>query len=146
MTSKEIVKQILEDWKYPVLHEEEHSIMLRYQMNYVQIGSLHENSHAIAVTLSGLFSADDDHESALAIKACNELNYRLMQVKLYLDNDNDLVIASEFFYKEDDDVAYLLDIALSAVVSAKKQFLKQYEAAVKEDRLMQELDEPSSED
>ena len=146
MTSKEIVKQTLEGWRYPILQEEEHSVLLRYQMNYVQIGSLQENSHAIAVTLSGLFSADDDHEVALAIKACNELNYRLMQVKLYLDGDNDLVIASEFFYNNDDDVAYLLDIALSAVVSAKKQFLKQYEAAVEEDRLMQELDESSPED
>ena len=146
MTSKEIVKQTLEGWRYPILQEEEHSVLLRYQMNYVQIGSLQENSHAIAVTLSGLFSADDDHEVALAIKACNELNYRLMQVKLYLDGDNDLVIASEFFYNNDDDVAYLLDIALSAVVSAKKQFLKQYEAAVEEDRLMQEPDESSPED
>ncbi len=139
MTSKEIVKQTLEKLKFPVLQEDENSIAIRYQMNYVLIGSLQEDSHAIAVTLAGFFSADDEWEARLAMKACNELNYRLMQVKLYLDEDSDLVIASEFFYKDDEDVEYLLNLALQAVVTTKIRFIKQYEAVVDEDKLIQEL-------
>ena len=141
MTSKEIVKQTLEKWKFPVLQEGENAIVIRYQMNYVQIGSLQDDSHAIAVTLTGIFTADDEREVRLALKACNELNYRMMQVKLYLDEDNDLVLASEFFYKEDEDVEYLLNFALQAVVTAKKRFIQQYEAVVDEDKLIQELNE-----
>lgn len=139
MTSKEIVTQILEKWHFPVLQDSENAMVIRYQMNYVQIGSLQEDSHAIAVTLTGLFTADDEREVRLALKACNELNFRMMQVKLYLDEDNDLVIASEFFYKNDDDVEYLLNFALQAVVTAKKRFIQQYEAVVDEDKLLQEL-------
>jgi len=65
----------------------------------------------------------------------------MMQVKLYLDEDNDLVIASEFFYKNDEDVEFLLNYALLAVVTAKKRFIQQYEAVVDEDKLIQELNE-----
>lgn len=141
MTSKEIVKQTLEKWNFPVLQEGENAIVIRYQMNYVQIGSLQEDSHAIAVTLTGVFTADDEREARLSLKECNELNYRMMQVKLYLDEDNDLVIASEFFYKDDEDVEFLLNFALQAVVTAKKRFIQQYEAVVDEDKLIQELSE-----
>lgn len=141
MTSKEIVKQTLEKWRFPILQEAENAIVIRYQMNYVQIGSLQEDTHAIAVTLTGIFTADDEREARLAMKACNELNYRMMQVKLYLDEDNDLVIASEFFYKNDEDVEFLLNYALQAVVTAKKRFIQQYEAVVDEDKLIQELNE-----
>lgn len=141
MTSKEIVKQTLEKWRFPILQEAENAIVIRYQMNYVQIGSLQEDTHAIAVTLTGIFTADDEREARLALKACNELNYRMMQVKLYLDEDNDLVIASEFFYKNDEDVEVLLNYALQAVVTAKKRFIQQYEAVVDEDKLIQELNE-----
>lgn len=141
MTSKEIVKQTLEKWNFPVLQEGENAIVIRYQMNYVQIGSLQEDSHAITVTLTGVFTADDEREARLSLKACNELNYRMMQVKLYLDEDNDLVIASEFFYKDDEDVEFLLNFALQTVVTAKKRFIQQYEAVVDEDKLIQELSE-----
>ncbi len=139
MTSKEIVKQTLEKWRFPILQEAENAIVIRYQMSYVQIGSLQEDTHAIAVTLTGIFTADDEREAGLALKACNELNYRMMQVKLYLDEDNDLVIASEFFYKNDEDVEFLLNYALQAVVTAKKRFIQQYDAVVDEDKLIQEL-------
>ncbi len=139
MTSKELVKQALEKWKFTVLQETDNAIVIRYQMNYVQIGSLLDDSHSIAVTLTGIFSADDGREMRLGLKTCNDLNFRMMQVKLYIDDDNDLVIASEFFYKTEDDVESLLNFSLQAVVAAKKKFIQQYEAVVDEDKLIQEL-------
>ncbi|MCM1140246.1 MAG: hypothetical protein NC453_16895 [Muribaculum sp.] len=139
MTSKEVVIQTLEKWRFPILQEAENAIVIRYQLNYVQIGSLQDDTHAIAVTLTGVFSADDESEARLALKTCNELNYRMMQIKLYLDEDNDLVIASEFFYKDDEDVELLLNYALQAVMTAKKRFIQQYKAVVDEDKLIQEI-------
>ncbi len=139
MTSKDIVKLTLEKWRFPILQETENAIVIRFQLNYVQIGFLQEDTHAIAVTLTSVFTADDEREARYALKACNEVNYRMIQVKLYLDEDNDLVIASEFFYKNDEDVEFLLNYVLQAVVTAKKRFIQQYEAAVDEDKLIQEL-------
>lgn len=139
MTSKELVKQTLEKWRFPVLKEEENALLFRYQMKYIQIGSLQEDSHGISVTLANVFRCDDEREMRLALKTCNELNYRMMQVKLYIDEDNDLIIASEFFYNNDDDVEYYLNISLEVIVAAKKRFLKQYQEFEDEDEMMHQL-------
>lgn len=141
MTSKELVKQALEKWRFPVLDEGENTIVIRYQMNYVHIASLNEESNSIAVLLTNIFSAENEREERLGLKTCNELNFRMMQVKLYIDNDDDLVIGAEFFYKTEEDVEYLLSMALQSVVAAKKKFVQQYEAAVEEDKLLQELND-----
>lgn len=94
MTTKERIKQTMENWKFPVLQETDNSIVFRYQMNYIQAnvtGS--EGSSAIVLTLSGIFKADDDKEMLLAMRTCNELNCQLLQAKLYIDPDSDLIIA-----------------------------------------------------
>lgn len=141
MTSKELVKQTIEQWGFPILQDEETALVTRFQMSYIQISGLQDDSKGIAVTLTGLFKAEDERQLRLALKACNELNYRMMQVKLYFDDDNDLVIASEFFYVHDDDVESLLNLALQAVVTTKKRFINKYDEIEAEDRLIQEINE-----
>ncbi|MDE6811571.1 MAG: YbjN domain-containing protein [Muribaculaceae bacterium] len=144
MTSKELVKKTLEKWHFPVLQEADNVLTIRYQMNYVSIGTLSEDNTCIAVSMSGLFKVENDKEMHLVLKACNELNFSMMLVKLYIDNDDDLVIGAEFFYRTEDDVEYLLRMALQAVVAAKKKFVRQYEAVVEEDKLLQELNGDSN--
>lgn len=141
MTSKELVKQALEKWRFPVLDEGENTIVIRYQMNYVHIASLNEESNSIAVLLTNIFSVENEREERLGLKTCNELNFRMMQVKFYIDSDNDLIISSEFFYNTEQDVEAQLSMALHAVVSGKKRFVAQYKETEAEDRLLQELNE-----
>lgn len=141
MTSKELVKQALENWRFPVLEENDTTIVIRYQMNYVHITSLNEDSNSIAVLLTNIFSAENQREELLGLKTCNELNYRMMQVKFYIDADNDLIISSEFFYNTEEDVEVLLNMALHAVVTGKKRFVSQYKETEAEDKLLQELNE-----
>lgn len=141
MTSKELVKQALEKWRFPVLDEGENTIVIRYQMNYVHIASLNEESNSIAVLLTNIFSVENEREERLGLKTCNELNFRMMQVKFYIDSDNDLIISSEFFYNTEQDVEAQLSMALHAVVSGKNCFVAQYKETEAEDRLLQELNE-----
>lgn len=141
MTSKELVKQALEKWKFPVFDESENTIVIRYQMNYVHIASLNEESNSIAVLLTNIFSAENEREERLGLKTCNELNCRMMQVKFYIDSDNDLIISSEFFYNTEEDIEAQLSMALHAVVSGKKHFVSQYKETEAEDKLLQELNE-----
>lgn len=141
MTSKELVKQALESWRFPVLEENESTIVIRYQMNYVHIAALNEESNGIAVLLTNIFSVEDQQEELLGLKTCNELNYRMMQAKFYIDSDNDLVISSEFFYKTEDDVEALLKMSLLAVVTGKKRFVSKYKEIEAEYKLLQELNE-----
>lgn len=142
MTTKEQIKQVLEKWGFPILQENDNSLVFRYQMSYVQANITGgEDTNAIALTLSGIFSADNEEEMMLGLRTCNDLNCNLLQVKLYIDSDSDLIIAAEFFLKTPEDVEYLLTVALQSVIVAKKRFLQRYREIEEEAKLISELEQ-----
>ncbi len=142
MTTKEQIKQVLEKWGFPILQEEENSLVFRYQMSYVQANITGgDEKNAITLTLSGIFSADNEKEMMLGLRACNDLNCNLLQVKLYIDSDSDLIIAAEFFHKTPEDLEYLLTMALKVVIAAKKRFLQKYSEIEDEAKLISELEQ-----
>lgn len=142
MTTKELLKQVLEKWGFPILQENDNSLVFRYQMSYVQANITGgDDTNAIALTLSGIFSADNEQEMMLGLRTCNDLNYNLLQVKLYIDSDSDLIIAAEFFLKTPDDMEYLLTVALQSVIVAKKRFLQRYREIEEEAKLISELEQ-----
>jgi len=142
MTTKELLKQVLEKWGFPILQENDNSLVFRYQMSYVQANITGgDDTNAIALTLSGIFSADNEQEMMLGLRTCNDLNYNLLQVKLYIDSDSDLIIAAEFFLKTPDDMEYLLTVALQSVIVAKKRFLQRYREIEVEAKLISELEQ-----
>lgn len=142
MTTKEQIKQVLEKWGFPILQENDNSLVFRYQMSYVHANITGgDDTNAIALTLSGIFSADNEEEMMLGLRTCNDLNYNLLQVKLYIDFDSDLIIAAEFFLKTPEDVEYLLTVALQSVIVAKKRFLQRYREIEDEAKLISELEQ-----
>lgn len=142
MTTKEQIKQVLEKWKFPVLQENDNSLVFRYQMSFVQANITGgDESNAIALTLSGIFSADNEKEMFLGLRACNDLNCNLLQVKLYIDSDADLIIAAEFFHRTSEDLEYLLTMGLQSVIVAKKRFTQKYNELEEDAKLMSELEQ-----
>ena len=142
MRTKEQIKQVLEKWGFPVLQENDNSLVFRYQMSYIQANVTEgEDSDAIALTLSGIFSADNEKEMFLGLRTCNDLNCNLLQVKLYIDSDSDLIIAAEFFHKTQEDLEYLLTMALQSVIIAKKRFVQKYAELEEEAKLISELEQ-----
>lgn len=142
MTTKEQIKQVMEKWGFPILQENDNSLVFSYQMSYVQANITGgEDTNAIALTLSGIFSADNEEEMLLGLRTCNDLNYNLLQVKLYIDSDSDLIIAAEFFLKTPEDMEYLLTVALQSVIVAKKRFLQRYREIEEEAKLISELEQ-----
>lgn len=142
MRTKEQIKQVLEKWGFPVLQENDNSLVFRYQMSYIQANVTGgEDSDAIALTLSGIFSADNEKEMFLGLRTCNDLNCNLLQVKLYIDSDSDLIIAAEFFHKTQEDLEYLLTMALQSVIIAKKRFVQKYAELEEEAKLISELEQ-----
>ncbi len=142
MTTKEQIKQVLEKWGFPILQENDNSLVFRYQMSYVQANITgDDDTNAIALTLSGIFSADNEEEMMLGLRTCNDLNCNLLQVKLYIDSDSDLIIAAEFFLKTPEDVEYLLTVALQSVIVAKKRFIQKYKELEDEAKLISELEQ-----
>lgn len=142
MTTKEQIKQVLEKWGFPVLQENDNSLVFRYQMSYIQANITGgEDSDATALTLSGVFSTDNEKEMFLGLRTCNDLNCNLLQVKLYIDSDSDLIIAAEFFHKSPEDLEYLLTMALQSVIIAKKRFVQKYAELEEEAKLISELEQ-----
>ena len=134
MTTKEQIIEILEQWGFPVLKETESSVVFRYQMNFMQANvSGDDGSDIIAITLCGLFTAENEHEMTLGLRTCNDLNCNLLHVKLYIDSDFDLVIASEYFHKSPEDMEYLFLMALKSLIVAKKRFFDRYKELEAED-------------
>lgn len=142
MTTKELIKQVLEKWGFPILQENDTCLVFRYQMSYIQANITGgEDANAVALTLTGVFSADDEKEMFLGLRTCNDLNYNLLQVKLYIDSDSDLIIASEFFYQTPDDMEYLLNMSLQSVIVAKRRFTQKYRELEEEAKLISELEQ-----
>lgn len=141
MTTKDLIKGILETWRFPVVQEGENSLVIRYQMSYMQINvNGGEDGNAIAVTLSGSYTADNDEQLGRALRACNDMNAALLQAKLYMDQDNDLIVAAEFFFKSPEDLAFLLETGLQMVVVGKRRFRQRYEELQAEDSILSQLD------
>lgn len=141
MTTKEQIKQVLEKWGFPILQENDNSLVFRYQMSYVQANiSGGEDANAIALNISGIFSADNEEEMMLGLRTCNDLNCNLLQVKLYIDSDSDLIIAAEFFHKTPEDMEFMLTMALKSLIVAKKRFLQRYSEIEDEAKLISELE------
>lgn len=142
MTTKEQIKQVLEKWGFPILQENDNSLVFRYQMSYVQANiSGGEDANAIALNISGIFSADNEEEMMLGLRTCNDLNCNLLQVKLYIDSDSDLIIAAEFFHKTPEDMEFMLTMALKSLIVAKKRFLQRYSEIEDEAKLISELEQ-----
>ncbi len=142
MTTKELIRQVLKKWEFPVIHENDNSLVFRYQMSYIQANvSWGEDTNAVALVLTGIFSAADEKEMLLGLRTCNDINCNLLQVKLYIDTDADLIIASEFFYKTEDDMEYLLTMSLQSVIVAKKRFMQKYRELEEEAKLISELEQ-----
>ena len=128
-TGKELVKQVLKKWKFPIIRENQTGVLFRYQMGYIEAkGYEDEGSYAISLILKGAFRAENEIEEAAALKTCNRLSRDLFHIKLYLDIENNLEVASEFFYRPGDDMEYLMNMGLKTLVLGKKRFLEEYRA------------------
>ena len=128
-TGKELIKQVLKKWRFPVIRENETGVLFRYQMSYIEAkGYGDEESDAISLILKGVFQAENEIEEAAALKTCNRLSRDLFHIKLYLDKGNKLEVASEFFYRPGDDMEYLMNMGLKTLILGKKRFLENYKA------------------
>lgn len=139
MNVKELVKKIITGRRFPIIHEAENALVTRFQMNYVQISSVQVGDHALTVTMNPDFKAKEEREVRLALTACNVVNCNLMQVKLYLDKENDLVISAEFFFKSEDDLPNLLLKAMQCALNGTLQFKKLYDELEAEDRRVRNI-------
>lgn len=133
MNTKQLIKQTLEKWEIPILKETDSYLVFPFKgSNIVAQQSGEQEENTIVLFIPGVFRAHDSRNMFLALHVCNELNRDLLQVKTYIDTDDDVIISSEFFYHADEDLEFLLKAALLSLVIAKEQFVNKFNELRKE--------------
>ena len=108
--------------KYKIQEEDGEQITIRYQLKSIHIFPSSDDDQFVSVLLPNF--ADVTEESYIdVVMRCHKLNEQMKQVKLYTINDV-LIASAEFYYMEENDLAYQLKIALNSVVAAKVNYRK----------------------
>ena len=115
-----LVKEIIESWKYKVLEDDGEHIIIRYQMNVIHICPNEEDETFVSLLLPNFDEVTDENYSEIVMR-CHKLNERLKQIKFYTVNDV-IIAASEFFYMEKDDLAFQMKLALNNLIAAKVSY------------------------
>ncbi|MGM9817308.1 MAG: hypothetical protein ACI304_09690 [Lepagella sp.] len=144
--NKELFKQLLGKWRFPIIEESEGRMMFRYQMSYVVI-NVNEGgvNNAVSVRLPNFFTADDDKVMSLALRTCNDLNYNLYQVKCYVEPSAYLTLSTEFFCSDDQNIEEVLKMTLQNIIIAKQFFIRRYHELEEEAQLLSEIEQDSDE-
>ena len=115
-----LVKEIIESWKYKVLEDDGEHIIIRYQMNVIHICPNEEDETFVSILLPNFDDVTDENYPEIVMR-CHKLNEKLKQIKLYTVNDV-IIAASEFFYMEKDDLAFQMKLALNNLIAAKVSY------------------------
>lgn len=115
-----LVKEIIQSWKYKVVEDDGEHIIIRYQMNVIHICPNEEDETFVSILLTNFDDVTDGNYSEIVMR-CHRLNEKLKQVKFYTINDV-IIAASEFFYMEKEDLAFQMRLALSNLIAAKVSY------------------------
>lgn len=122
--SLRLVAEVLESWQFPILENDGSTLLFRYQLNYIRASASTGDDPFVTLSLPNFFEVTTDVEREAVQRICNAINYRMMQVKAYYDEDMKLTIAFEFFYDNPGSVEYQMRRGLSSITSAKREFAR----------------------
>lgn len=116
----ELIKEIIETWKYKVLEDDGEHIVIRYQMNVIHICTNPDDETFVSIILPHFDEVTDENFSEVVMR-CHKLNEKLKQVKFYTVNDV-IVAASEFFYRDKEDLFFQMKLALNNLIAGKVSY------------------------
>ena len=126
------VADVVESWGFPVLERDERSVLFRYQLNYVEVVASQGDDNFLSVNLNNFYEIESPAEKAVVDTVCNDLNYKLMQIKAYRNDKYEPTLSFEFFFDSPASIDYLLRKGLEGVVQAKRDFSRGMSVAVAE--------------
>ena len=115
-----LVKEIIQSWKYKIVEDDGEHIIIRYQMNIIHICPNEEDATFVSILLPNFDDVTDENYSEVVMR-CHRLNEKLKQVKFYTINDV-IIAASEFFFMEKEDLAFQMRLALNNLIAAKVSY------------------------
>ena len=119
------VAGIVENWGFTIPRRDTQEVVLRYQLNYVSVIAAKGDENFISVNLDNFYEIENDAEKTAAGVVCNALNYRLLQTKVYINEDGVPRCSFEFYFQTPEDIEFYLRKGLDSVVMAKRDFIRQ---------------------
>lgn len=118
----ELIQKVVKNGKYKVLEDDGEHIVIKYQLNSIHICPSSEEDRFVSVLLPNFADVTEENFPDVVMR-CHKLNETMKQAKLYTINDV-LIAGAEFFYMEEEDLAYQFKTALSSVLAAKVNYRK----------------------
>lgn len=118
----ELIQKVIKDGKYKVLEDDGEHIIIKYQLNLIHICPSLDEDRFVSILLPNFADVTEENFPDVVMR-CHKLNETMKQVKLYTVNDI-LIAGVEFFYMEEEDLAYQVRIALNSVLAAKVNYRK----------------------
>ena len=115
-----LIKEIIESWKYKVLEDDGEHIVIRYQMNAIHICTNPYDETFVSVLLPNFDEVTEENFSEVVMR-CHKLNEKLKQIKFYTINDV-IIAASEFFYMGKEDLEFQIKQALNNLIAGKVSY------------------------
>ena len=115
-----LIKEIIESWKYKVLEDDGEHIVIRYQMNAIHICTNSDDETFVSVLLPNFDEVTEENFSEVVMR-CHKLNEKLKQIKFYTINDV-IIAASEFFYIGKEDLEFQIKQALNNLIAGKVSY------------------------
>lgn len=126
VNAKHMIKEVMYKWNFPVISENEHGVVFRYRMHYVQTSLFFDDDFiTLLLTLSGVFTPESEREMIAGLKTCGDLNGKLPLIKLYIDKEGELIITSEILFCKEN-LETIMKFGLDAIMTAKTVFSKRY--------------------
>ena len=118
----ELIQKVIKEGKYKVLEDDGEHIIIKYQLNLIHICPSLDEDRFVSILLPNFADVTEENRPDVVMR-CHKLNETMKQVKLYTVNDI-LIAGVEFFYMEEEDLAYQVRIALNSVLAAKVNYRK----------------------
>ena len=140
------LKEILADWGFPVLEENGNSVVFRYQLSHVQATlNVREDVWTAYVLSLTTHHADNAYERELALKTCNAVTSSMLVGKAVIDDEDDVIITTEFYF-EGDDFETILERNLETLVMTKSRFHNMLKENREVDDILSQLQSKASDD
>lgn len=117
-----LIQKVVNNGKYKVLEDDGEHIIIKYQLNTIHICPSSEDDRFVSILLSDFADVTDENFPDVVMR-CHKLNETMKQVKFYTVSDV-LIAGAEFFYMEEEDLAYQINIALNSLLAAKFNYRK----------------------
>lgn len=117
----EYAKEFIQRKGFRIEVDTDYIIGFKYQMHVIHLWKNETDDNFACVALTNFIDVTPENEQHLK-ELCHEITANIKQIKMYLLEEN-IMSSAEFYFKNQDDFNFQLEIALKNLIGAKTKFI-----------------------